>query len=69
MSVSVTVSMADDRIGMFSPISRVNWVRVSAWLGKTLDSSGAIALLGRPLIPAPEALLATAKSLVAHGLA
>ena len=36
---------------------------------KTLDSSGAIALLGRPLIPAPEALLATAKSLVAHGLA
>lgn len=36
---------------------------------KTLDSRGAIALLGRPLTPVPEALLATAQSLVAHGLA
>lgn len=36
---------------------------------KQLDSSAAIALLGRPLIPAPEAVLATAQTLVAHKLA
>ena len=40
MSASVTVSIADDRIGMLSGISRVRRVRVSAWLGSTLDSSG-----------------------------
>src|ERR1700755_1331641 len=40
MSASVTVSIADDRIGMLSGISRVSWVLVSAWLGRTLDSSG-----------------------------
>lgn len=36
---------------------------------KHLDSSAAIALLGRPLIPAADAILATAESLVAHRLA
>ena len=35
---------------------------------KTLDSSAVIALLGRPLIPAPEAVRATAQSLMAHGI-
>lgn len=35
---------------------------------KALDSSAAIALLGRPLIPASEAFLATAASLVEHRL-
>ena len=35
MSASVTVSIADDRIGMLSGISRVRKVRVSAWLGST----------------------------------
>lgn len=35
---------------------------------KTLDSSAAIALLGRKLIPAADAFRATAKSLVAHDL-
>ena len=37
MSVSVTVSIAEDRIGMLSGISRVRKVRVSAWLGSTDD--------------------------------
>ena len=36
MSASVTVSIAEDRIGMLSGISRVSWVLVSAWLGSTL---------------------------------
>src|SRR4051794_68861 len=40
MSASVTVSIAEDRIGMCSGISRVRKVRVSAWLGSTVDSSG-----------------------------
>ena len=40
MSASVTVSIADDRIGMLSGISRVRKVLVSAWLGSTDDSSG-----------------------------
>src|SRR5690242_3173109 len=40
MSASVTVSIADDRIGMLSGISRVSFVRVSAWLGKTDDCNG-----------------------------
>ncbi len=40
MSASVTVSIAEDRIGMLSGIPRVSWVVVSAWLGSTLDSSG-----------------------------
>src|SRR5215213_1245273 len=40
MSASVTVSIAEDRIGMLSGISRVSCVLVSAWLGSTLDSSG-----------------------------
>jgi hypothetical protein len=40
MSASVTVSIADDRIGMLSGISRVRLVLVSAWLGRTEDSSG-----------------------------
>ena len=35
MSASVTVSIADDRTGMLSGISRVRKVRVSAWLGST----------------------------------
>lgn len=35
---------------------------------KNLDSSGAIGLLGRPLIAGPDAILATAESLVAHRL-
>ena len=35
---------------------------------KTLDSSAVIALLGRPLIPAPDAVRATAQSLLAHGV-
>ena len=37
MSASVTVSIADERIGMLSGISRVRQVRVSAWLGSTLE--------------------------------
>ena len=37
-------------------------------LAKQLDSRGAVALLGRELTPAPEAVLATAETLVAHGL-
>src|SRR3954447_13525493 len=40
MSASVTVSIADDRIGILSGMLRVSWVRVSAWLGSTEDSSG-----------------------------
>ena len=40
MSASVTVSIAEDISGMLSGISRVSWVRVSAWLGRTEDSSG-----------------------------
>jgi hypothetical protein len=40
MSASVTVSIAEDRIGMLSGISRVSRVFGSAWLGSTLDSSG-----------------------------
>ena len=36
MSASVTVSIAEDRIGMLSGMSRVRKVRVSAWLGRTL---------------------------------
>src|SRR5438128_1908493 len=40
MSASVTVSIAEDRIGICSGVSRVRKVRVSAWLGSTLDSSG-----------------------------
>lgn len=35
---------------------------------KTMDSSAVIALLGRPLIPVPDAILATARSLVEHKL-
>jgi nucleoside-diphosphate-sugar epimerase len=35
---------------------------------KRLDSSPSIALLGRPLIPAPDAILATARSLVQQGI-
>lgn len=42
----------------------------SAELGtvKRFDSSAAIALLDRPLIPAPDAIVATARSLVEHKL-
>src|SRR5213075_2627806 len=40
MSASVTVSIAEDRIGMLSGIPRVRKVLVSAWLGSTEDSSG-----------------------------
>src|SRR3954470_1652660 len=40
MSASVTVSIAEERIGMLSEIPRLSWVRVSAWLGSTEDSSG-----------------------------
>ncbi len=36
---------------------------------KRLDSSAAIALLGRPLIPAQDAILATARTLLDHNLA
>jgi len=35
---------------------------------KRFDASGAIALLGRPLIPAPDAVVATAQSLIEHKL-
>ena len=38
-------------------------------LAKQLDSSAVIALLGRKLIPLPEAILATAETLAAHRLA
>src|SRR3546814_8651739 len=38
MSASVTVSMAEERIGILRPISLVTRVRVSAWLGRTSDS-------------------------------
>ena len=38
-------------------------------LAKQLDSAGAVALLGRKLTPAPEAVLATAETLLAHKLA
>ena len=37
MSASVTVSIAEDRIGMLSGISRVRKVAVSAWLGRTVE--------------------------------
>src|SRR5438445_13302069 len=40
MSASVTVSIADERMGMLRGISRVRKVRGSAWLGSTVDSSG-----------------------------
>ena len=40
MSASVTVSIADDRIGMSSSMSRVSRVRVLAWLGSTDDAPG-----------------------------
>src|SRR3954452_14772799 len=40
MSASVTVSIAEERIGMLSGIPRVSCVLVSAWLGRTEDSSG-----------------------------
>src|SRR4051812_13188858 len=40
MSASVTVSIAEDRIGMLRSISLVTRVLVSAWLGSTLDSAG-----------------------------
>jgi hypothetical protein len=40
MSASVTVSMAEDMIGMFSVMSRVTRLRVSAWLGRMSDSAG-----------------------------
>ena len=40
MSASVTVSIAADRTGMVSAMSRVSRVRVSASLGSTADSSG-----------------------------
>ena len=35
---------------------------------RRVDGSSGRALLGRPLIPAPEAAVATAHSLIAHGL-
>ena len=38
-------------------------------LAKQLDSTGAVALLGRKLTPAQEAILATAETLLAHKLA
>ena len=38
-------------------------------LAKQLDSSAAIALLDRKLIPAPDAIFATAETLIAHKLA
>src|SRR5690348_2056212 len=40
MSASVTVSIAEERIGIWSGISRGRNVFVSAWLGRTEDSSG-----------------------------
>src|SRR6185437_10725462 len=40
MSASVTVSIAEERMGKLSGMSRVRKVRVSAWLGSTDDSSG-----------------------------
>jgi hypothetical protein len=40
MSASVTVSIAEEMIGMLSPISFVTRVLVSAWLGSTLDAAG-----------------------------
>ena len=38
--LSVTVSMAADTSGMFRPISRVNRVAVSTWVGMTSDGPG-----------------------------
>ena len=40
MSASVTVSMADDRIGILSVMSRVSRVEVFAWLGSNSDAPG-----------------------------
>ena len=40
MSASVTVSIADDTIGMLSAMPRVSCVRVSAVLGRMSDSAG-----------------------------
>ena len=40
MSASVTVSIADDSTGMLSAMPRVNWVAVSAMLGRTSDAPG-----------------------------
>ncbi len=36
-SASVTVSIGDDRIGMFSGIWGVRWVRVSTWRGRSSE--------------------------------
>jgi hypothetical protein len=38
--LSVTVSIAELRSGIFRLIVRVTWVRVSAVLGSTLDAAG-----------------------------
>jgi hypothetical protein len=40
MRASVTVSMAEDRSGMFSRIDRVTKVLTSACAGSTLDAAG-----------------------------
>lgn len=52
--------------GLFDPQIRAN----TAELGNVrhVDGSSGRALLGRPLLPAPEAAVAMARSLIAHGL-
>ncbi|KRA44798.1 NAD-dependent epimerase/dehydratase family protein [Devosia sp. Root635] len=52
--------------GLFDRDVRGNLAELG--LPKQLDSSDAAALLGRELTPAPDAIMATAETLVAHGL-
>lgn len=52
--------------GLFD--SDLRAIRPELGVIKRFESSGAAALLGRPFIPAPDAILATARSLVEHKL-
>jgi len=53
-------------VGLFDPQIRTNTHELGNV--RRVDGSSGQALLGRPMIPAPEAALATARSLIAHGL-
>lgn len=53
-------------VGLFDPQIRTNTQELGNI--RRVDGSTGRALLGRPLIPAPDAALATAESLIAHGL-
>jgi dihydroflavonol-4-reductase len=53
-------------VGLFDPQIRTNTQELGNI--RRVDGSAGRALLGRPLIPATDAALATARSLIAHGL-